>query len=433
MRLLRQGHDSPRRGSVIVVALFVTILVSGLTVAFLQVGVAFNREQLRRVDDERALFLAESGVQESLHAMRTGGTGGIGSMAAPARFGDGLLWVDVDQVGVALRRIRSVGMCGSGRVALEGLVFHYSPPPITTALFSNQSFQLESNVFIDSFDSSLGSYATQLAASGTGFVSADAVTQSNGDVVVDSAVEVHGDVYPGQDESVDVPGSSSVSGILEPSPHDRDMPPVTVPSIAATGALSVPTDGVTVLAPGDHHLTALEVTSGSLTIQGPARVIVDDFDLKSNTDLVLDSATGPIEIYATGDFVLASNSDVVTTDGSAVGVAVYLVGGPAQVVELRSNSDFCGTIYCPEGTVAIHSNFEIYGSVAADQLVINSNVRVHFDEHLNHPPPAPEEFFLTSWSFTALPDSAIATSRQDPFAVLGVDPTTLLSPADAQL
>ena len=431
MRTRKTIPTSGERGSVTVVALFVVILVSGLTVAFLQLGVSFNREQIRRVDDERALFIAESGLQESIHAMRMGGTGGIGTMAAPARFGDGLVWVDVDDVGVALRRIRSVGMCGSGRVALEGLVFHYAAPLFTTALFSNQSFEIESGVFVDSFDSSLGDYASQLAASGTGYVDSGAITQSNGDVIVGSSVEVHGDIYPGKDESVEVPGSSDVSGALQPAAEDRDMPAVLTPSIPVTGPLSVPADGVTTLASGDHHLSALEVTSGTFTIQGPARLVVDDFDLQSNTDLVLDSSTGPIEIYATGDFLLASNSSIMTTSQSAVGVSLFLVGGPTQVAELRSNSDFYGTIYSPEGTVDIRSNFDVYGSVAAEQLILNANVRVHFDERLSDPPPVPEEFFFTSWSVAGMPNSALATSRLDPYDLMGLDPAAMPSPANA--
>ena len=427
-----QTHKhSSRRGSVTVMALLVVLLISGVTIAFLQIGVSFNREQSRRVDDERALFIAESGFQEAIHAMRMGGTGGIGTMAAPTRFGNGVMWVESSPAGVALTRLRAVGLCGSGRVAIEGIVFHYSAPLFTTALFSNESFQLESGVEVDSFDSALGSYALQLAASGTGYVGSDAITQSNGDVIVGSSVEVHGDIYPGHVESVEVPGSAYVSGSLQPGAVDRFMPPVITPTIAATGPLSVPADGVTTLAAGDYHFTALTVSSGPLTIEGPARLVLDDFDLQSNTDLILDNAAGAIEIYATGDFVLASNSDIITVNQSAVGVALYLVGGPTQVAELRSNSEFYGTIYSPEGTVDVRSNFEVFGSIAASQLILNANVKVHFDESLNDPPPVPEDHFIAGWSITSMPTKALSVNRTDPILLMGLDPAAMPAPADA--
>ncbi len=425
--------STERRGSVSVMALFVTILVGGLTVALLQVGMSFNREQTRRIDDERALFLAEAGVQESLLAMRQGGTGGIGSQAAPTLFGNGLLWVDALPVGNQLVRLRSIGMCGSGRVALEGLIFHYTDSLVTTALFSNQSFRLESNVFIDSFDSSAGTYAAQLAAGGGVSAGNGAVSQSNGDVVIDSSVEVHGDVHPGIDDTVEVPGSSSISGSLQPGAEVRPMPPVTVPAIAAAGALDVPADGVTLLPSGDYHFTSLHLSSGTLTVEGPARLVLDDVDIDSNTTWVLDTSGGPIEIYGTGDFVLASNSNIVTTDLSARSVTLNLVGGPAQNVELRSNSTFYGTVYSPEGSVTVHSNFEVYGSLAADRLVLNANVRVHFDESLTNPPPGGERYVFTSWSVASLPAGTLSTDRSDPATVLGVDPAALTSPADAHL
>ena len=431
VRSSRAQATEGRRGSVTVMALLVVVLISGLTIAFLQIGVAFNREQSRRVDDERALFIAESGFQEAIHAMRMGGTGGIGTMAAPTRFGNGVMWVESSPAGVALTRLRSVGLCGSGRIAIEGIVFHYAPPLFTTALFSNESFQIESGVEIDSFDSSLGSYALQLAASGTGYVGSDAIAQSNGDVIVGSSVEVHGDIYPGQDESVDVPGSSTVTGSLQPNATDRFMPPVITPAIAATAPLSVPADGITTLSSGDYHFPSLVVSSGPLTIEGPARLVVGDFDLQSNTDLILDNSGGPIEIYATGDFVLASNSDITTVTESAVGVSLYLVGGPTQVAVLSSNSQFYGTIYSPEGTVDVRSNFEVFGSIAANQLILNANVNVHFDEGLTNPPPVPEDYFVAGWSITAMPTKALSVNRPDPIQLMGLDPAAMPSPANA--
>ena len=102
-------------------------------------------------------------------------------------------------------------------------------------------------------------------------------------------------------------------------------------------------------------------------------------------------------------------------------------------MELRSNSTFYGTVYSPEGTITVHSNFEVYGSLAADQLVLNANVRVHFDESLNDPPPGGERYLFTSWSVTSLPVGNLATDRSDPAAVLGVDPAALTSPANAHL
>jgi hypothetical protein len=199
--------------------------------------------------------------------------------------------------------------------------------------------------------------------------------------------------------------------------------------IPSSGLLLVPPGSV--VPPGDHHFSAVDVIAGTLTIQGPARIVMDDFRLRSNTNLVLDSSTGPIEIYGTDDFIVASNSTIVTTSQAATGVSLYLVGGPSQVVELKSNSAFYGVIYCPEGTVDIRSNFEVFGSVMADQLIVNANVKVHFDESLNATPPVNEQYILSSWCVTGLPATNLATSRLDPYSLLGLDPAAMWSPADA--
>ena len=75
------------RGSVLLATVFVVVAVAGLLLAFTQIGVSFTREHTTKHADDQALALADSGLSESLVAMRRGGTGRVGTDATPARFG----------------------------------------------------------------------------------------------------------------------------------------------------------------------------------------------------------------------------------------------------------------------------------------------------------------------------------------------------------
>jgi len=426
-----RSDRSSRRGTVLLVAVMIMMLVAAMTLAFLQIGVRFTSELSTRIDDERALMLAEAALEESLVAMRAGDQGSVGSAAAPARQGDGVCWATATPVGTSLFHVRAAGMCGNGRAAVQRLVFSYPPDQLDSfAIFANNDLELEANVLIDSFDSGAGTYAAQLAASGTGHVSALAITGSNGNLTVDSSVEVWGDLHPGVGMSVAVPGSSSVSGSLQPLPETIALPAVSVPALPAAGDVTVSALGV-VLPSGDYEIgTFKTLANTSITVQGPARIVTTTLTLASNSTLTLDTSTGGIEIYVKGASNLASNASLVTTKKSATDCSLYFVGGPGQTATLSSNSSFYGRIYSQQGKVVVGSNFNVFGSVVADRLALHANCKVHYDESLRSTITSDDLRFVPfGWGLDDFPVQALQSDRRDPFLLLGVAPADLASPA----
>ena len=429
MRTLKhlRAHRN-RRGAAVYVALFILIPIAALTLALVQVGLRFSRENVRSGEDERALFTAEAGLADAYRHLKSSGTGFIGTAATPAYFGHGVYWTEVDQVANALFVIRSSAMYQSGRAAVEQLVFRFSNSLFSSAIFSSNNLTIDAQALIDSFDSNLGTYASQVSG---GHAGSGAIVASNGDITVDPSVEVHGDVHPGRDDSVTVAGAADVTGSLQPLAELTTLAPVTPPSIPATGSLSVA--GTQTLPPGDYNMGSLEIQSTAhLTITGPARLIIGDWDVLSNSTITFDNLAGPVEIYITGDVSLASNSTIETTSESAVDLQLYLIGGPGQVADLQSNSDFYGAIYAPEGTVRIRSNFRLFGAVLADSVIIDSNAQIHYDEALTGLVPG-FTFTRSAWTRTSFDDASVLADRRSPFQVLGVDAATLPSPEAAEL
>lgn len=421
---------SRQSGSILYMALLAIITLAGLSVAMVQIGASYNAETLAEVDDERALYLAEAAVAEAVFAVRHGATGDIGSAAAPARFGNGLFWSSATVIDANRTLVTIAAAVGKGRAALEATIAPVAHPAQRFAVFSDEDIVINPSSTIDSFDSSLGSYEDQLDASGDDHVNEASIVASNGNVHVENPSEIWGDAQPGPSKLATSDDPDAISGSTTPSESTYSFDPVSVPTFPSSGAFTN-NSGPKTLASGDYHFSSMLTGVGAkTTVKGPARIVVDgSWTLKSNAKFTFDATTGPIEFYLSGAVNLASNSTIITTDLRAIGVSVYLVGGPTQSVEFDSNSTFYGTIYGPQADVKIASNFEVFGAIAARHITLAANSNIHYDESLlNGSAGQLLTFDVQTWRQVEFPVPLMRVNRRDPFAVLGLDPQALQGP-----
>ena len=157
------GNHGPRRGSVIVLSLVVLTALMMLGAALYRFATAADREMSGREDDRRAFYLAEAGVAEAMVALRAGATGEIASRITPAYLSEGIVWVTATEPDDANRvRLLSTAMAGSGRAAVEVVVENLGMAPLFRAVLnSREELTLNAGVLVDSFDSELGTYASQ--------------------------------------------------------------------------------------------------------------------------------------------------------------------------------------------------------------------------------------------------------------------------------
>jgi len=411
-------------------ALLAIMALAGLSLAMVQIGASFSKETVSRIDDERAVYLAEGGLAESVFALRAGGTGVVASQAVPARLGQGIVWCTATPIDNNRTVVVASAAVGKGRASIEATIAPVAHPAQRYGLFSEEDMIIEPSSIIDSFDSSLGSYEDQLASLGGTHVNDDALLGSNHNIHVEKPSEIWGDVEPGPASLATSDDPDAISGSTSSAETTLSFDPVTTPSIPSQGPLLVVGGQTRVVPPGDHHYSVMDTGVDAHTIvQGPARIIADDWLLRSNAEFTFDASGGPIELYLTGDVKLASNSEIITTSLMATGVSVYLVGGPDQSVEFDSNSTFYGTIYGPEAEVEIASNFEVFGSIAARHIILNANSNIHYDEALLTGSAGQLiGYEIQTWREVEFPIPAMKTNRRDPFDIMGLDKNALQSP-----
>jgi hypothetical protein len=453
---MRARHSGAitRRGSTLVT---VTILLGTMTVlalVFLRVGQRMGQEQDANLDSTRASLLAEAGISEAVEAIRAGKSGNLGSAEAPAYLGGGVIWVEATDLGGGRTQLDSMAMKESGRAALRvvveaGVAVEDEDGDggdgngFMGMLYAREGIQLAQGVMIDSYDSKLGTYASQAVNTHNGitYAGSNGGASSSGNLQVDSLVNVFGDVYAGEGYSPKVATDAYVSGEVGTLSEPIELTQIPVPLVLPGLPYAVANGATKTINPGTYHFPA--VTQGKLSklrIVGPATLVFDSYKTGVSATLELDCTNGPISIYCTGVWSVDQNYKVGPAPGTPVDAA-FLVSSTGTVRFNQGSQIYVG-FYAPNATIQVDQGAEVWGGLVANQIKISQNTHFHFDENLRDfdlpwevPDPdatgGVEDPEIVSWSKIEFPVSAYLSDRRDPLEFLQVQKSELPTPAEA--
>ena len=395
MRLMKnKGGGSESGVSLVMVGLAVSVLAT-LSVSMLIATKSTTDEKMAHREDVAALFAAEAGLAEAVFDLNSGGNGIVASQQAPAVMaGDSAFWVDSQDLPNGMKMLTATGLDNQAGMRIELTMQQQANNMWVWGAFGDEELTMDSNSRVDSYDSTLGTYASQ-QVNGSGS-SAYALTNghvgSNGDIDMSQNSSVQGNAVPGPTSSATIVGNAYVTGSTTPNTGTVALPALNVPSFGTAGDVNYTKNNPIVLASGDYEFDDMYLGSQAvLTIHGPARVVVDNLELRSNSQIVVDGSAGPVEFFVRDDFVMNSNTQIASTTLSPLDIAINLesdnIINPTQNVQLsevtfESNSSIYGTLFAPNASVNVDSNFELVGAVVARQVHLDSWSRIHFDEAL---------------------------------------------------
>jgi len=320
--------DVRRRGSAMVAALCVVFVVAVLSLVYIQLSLAKNKEHQGAIDVKRAFYLAEAGISEAFAGLVAGKSGNVGSQVLPAKFGNGLFWVSATPEDEDKVTLKSTGLCGGGRCTISVVVEKQDPSLASRGVFGERSVTIQDGSRIDSYDSSVGPYSpsggggTIGQPGGGGSQPVDARVSSNGDVTLQGtpslsggSTRVYGDVRPGPNHSVFRTSGVSITGSTAPLASDQSLPTIRVPQIASSGSVTASSGSpTTVLRSGDAAYGQIRVASGGrATISGPATLVVDRLQVDRGGTFTIDATNGPVKIFVTQMLDFAPLATIVST------------------------------------------------------------------------------------------------------------------------
>jgi Flp pilus assembly protein TadG len=231
------------------------------------------------------------------------------------------------------------------------------------------SLTMRGNSYTDSYDSSNGSYSSQIPGD-------QGSVCSNGPITLNGIVQVNGHANPGPTSSVTLIGQAIVTGNTNPLPEEFTTEPTYVGDAATNNnnALIPP------LPNGQSPLNAngdFVLNQGDITLP-PGTYYFNDFRIAGNATVTVTDLT---IIYVAGTMDLGGNA-VANTSQIPSNLQLYPLGSTAR---LAGNGEFYGVIYAPETDVQIAGNTAVFGAVLGKTLQVDATgvVRgIHYDEQL---------------------------------------------------
>lgn len=419
---LRRRRES---GSVLAVTLIIAIVLSLSLASYLMLMSHQNRMVMHGQAWNRALTVAEAGVEDTLgHLNRTFGTnndrgganGWVGPAAGPAVLGSerkltlGIYYMTTisDDALPIITSTGTVTMATSGQVIRRVIrVKTVTEAAFRAAMAARRNIDFMGNdIYVDSYDSSDDKFSTLGKYDYNKRKAGGDVASTEGFIAVGNA-DVKGKLYTGpvNDGQYKVGSQGSVGDLNWNGPgvqpgwyfndFNMDFANVEVPNLSWTQPKSKGTNFLHLGSGAFKYLGNLNAKSGdTIYVEAKATLYVTgDFDMKG-TIIIAPGAS--LKIYVGGANTVLNR---VNTDGNANTFQYY--GLPSNTsVTWNGNDEFVGTIYAPQATLSMggggSNTYDFQGACVAKAVWMNGHFNFHFDENLRRKGPV-IGFAVSGW------------------------------------
>lgn len=388
---LRCPRD-PERGSFLLAVIVLAVILGGLSLAFLQEGIAERTAIAHHESSLLALEVAEAGLIKAeleIQALTDPDADGIGTIAD--LYGSGSYEIQATQDPVQPDRwiLQAEGWSGVTGRRIEVGLRRRENSYFVEGLFARDDMLLNGSIATDSYDSRKGDYASQAVNWDAGGPYAGAkghVGSNQGILVLGTKAHVRGNAIPGPLRTVETSGDPVITG--DQLARERPIP-ISDPPLAEFEAALQNND--------NQQLIPLKTVYNQKTLQlrpkGQERVELSggtyfftDIDLSGGAQIVI---TGPCRIYVTGELDLTGGG-VVNETGRPADCLIYahpypLPSGhnPANAdVRLTGNAQAAMAVYAPERDVIVSGTSDIFGAVLGRTISVPGDARFHYDEAL---------------------------------------------------
>lgn len=392
------------RGTMVVPVAFLIILLAGLSVGFVQEGLSERTSLQHQETSLRAFELAEAGLVRAEMEVRSQfdlSTDGLGNVSAALAGGAYQVAATQEPGGMGTEQFWTLASRGSYGQSSRRVSVRLRVVPTTLfsyGLFAKNNVTFDSDVQTDSFDSQIGTYASQAIHNDVGGAYADPTGHvgSNANILFNSSARVRGDAVPGPtgvtallngNTYLPLGGSTYVAGDTAPRGELFEVPDPPLADFQT--AFAANNKGGIVVKAG----VAYSAASRSLTLSGASVTTLTGGDYFFK-DLLIGGTSqlnvaAPSRIFVTGRLEFTS-AGKANAGGNAQNLQVFahpydmtgLAGRAVAPVRLNSTGKSTLAVYAPARDVESTTASETYGAVVGRTIGFNATAKIHFDRAL---------------------------------------------------
>lgn len=373
--MVRPIENRARRGSALVVVVFTVLALAAMSAAMISTNL-FRHGATRGVhESERAHQAALSGFSLALYELQEGTdlTGDeIGAATGTVMGGDFTVTVAPPYAGTGEYTLTSSASYGPSARGMEVVVS--SDRKFGFGIFADEGITLNGDFLVDSYDSSLGSYAGQVFGDHAG---------ENGDIAsnwhIQAGGHVWGDATPGPDHQV-LGDTSKVSGSTSPALFPIEIRPLRYDPVGASAGTY---GGTKTFTSGSYRYDALKMSTGVMTIDGDVTLYVDgDFQMTGTSKIRVKSGSSLTLHHGSGKFSMAGQG-LVNDDAATSRVSI--LSSTHETFKFAGTSDFHGMIIAPEAELTIGGTSSVFGVFLAREAMLKGTGGLHYDDALRVP------------------------------------------------
>lgn len=416
----KHNKNEHERGSVLVIALLVTLMLLILIMPFLTKLSGAYRLTEKSYRTLVATNLAEAGIERAIWELNfgsiwtwdgeannrifelpdlqtaSGNVIGDVSVSIQAPLGQRPFIESTGKV----KHIGSTTIDRTVRVLLERLD---STSVFTYGLFGDGGLDIVGSAYIDSYDSRKGAYSVDNVGE-KGHSGTNATFQ--GCIGLRNNATIYGSVFvgPGADPEnvIVIQNNSEIKGVQESLLTEELLQSVPPPEgLPYQGDYLLPVNSADAILSSGEYSSFRLLPNSTVTILADVILYVSgDFRMDSNSNLVITYGAS-LTLYLGGTFIQRSESEINNLTMDPTKLLIYGTDSFNGLMEWRSNASFYGAVYVPRADVQYNSNADFYGSLTGKYIEILSNARFHYDLALGDVDSEGEgkswTYFVKSW------------------------------------
>ena len=373
--------QSKRKGSAIVLAMFVIIVLLIVGIGLLSLGLRGRIFAIRTASDIAARCAADAGLAKAIFQMNEKlkvepwndstlpqatdealpNCDATFSYTVTGNSSSGYVVESIGEFGEAERRV-------TGALPVKG--------PFDYAIFTEDDLVLKEGTVVDwyNYDDDDGSFQIGTNSIISGSIDLKHGATVNGDVVVG---------LRGDPDVVITSHGATITGDTYEMTERYELPSITVPGyVQSSPSQGTITDTTTITSSAKYD--SIDLGNGKIiTIDGPVTLyVIGNIKLKNSAQLqIANSGNASLILYSGGDFIAVYGTVSNNQTGDPQKLKLYGLSG-CQNLSLRNSGVLYGAIYAPNADVVLHNSVEVYGSIIANSFSQRQTADFHYDASL---------------------------------------------------